>query len=51
VLCPQRIPESPSSSEPAPPAQQATSPARIPVPVPGTIPIPELDTPLPGPIA
>ncbi|MDI9979757.1 hypothetical protein [Rhodococcus sp. IEGM 1307] len=48
---PQRIPESPSSSEPAPPAQQATSPARIPVPVPGTIPIPELDTPLPGPIA
>ncbi|GAF43746.1 hypothetical protein [Rhodococcus wratislaviensis] len=48
---PQRIPESPSSSEPAPPAQQVTSPAPIPVPVPGPIPIPELDTPLPGPIA
>lgn len=32
----------------APPAQQATSPA--PVPVPGPIPLPELDTPLPGPL-
>ncbi|WAM19986.1 hypothetical protein [Rhodococcus sp. JS3073] len=46
---PQRIPESQSSSDPVPPAQQATGPA--PVPVPGPIPIPELDTPLPGPIA
>ncbi|MDV6284593.1 hypothetical protein [Rhodococcus jostii] len=48
---PDRAPEAQSSSEPVPPAQQATSPTPIPAPVPGPIPIPELDTPMPGPIA
>ncbi|WP_128642611.1 hypothetical protein [Rhodococcus opacus] len=48
---PDRAPEAQSSSEPVPPTQQATSPAPIHAPVPGPIPIPELDTPMPGPIA